>query len=208
MKIVVFGAMGKTGKAIVAQALERHYEVTAFVRDASGYSQAGVRVVEGDVLDRSKVEQAVAGQDAVLDAIGGKTPWKQTELEQGAAGNIINAMQRMGVRRLVATSAMGVGDSGEVAGFFYEKILVPTLLRGSTQDKSIMESEVEVSYLDWILIRPAALTDDEPTGNVRVYTTDTKKKAHKISRQDVAAFMLAQLTSDTYLRQAVTIATE
>ncbi len=207
MKILIMGAAGKTGEALVQQALADGHEVTAFVHDASGYRRDGVRVVEGDVLDSAKIDPAVAGQDAVLDTVGGSTPYKETTLETNAARNVMDAMQRNGVRRLVVTSAMGVGESKENAGFLYEHLLMPTFLRGTVKDKTGMEAEVKASDLDWIIVRPAILTDGEATGNVKVFSAETSETAHKISRADVAAFMLQQLTSDTHLRQAVTIAT-
>ena len=208
MKILVIGAAGKTGEALVQQALAAGHEVTAFVHDASGYRREDVRVVEGDVLDSAKIDPAVAGQDAVLDAVGGSTPYKETTLETNAARNVMDAMRRNGVRRLVVTSAMGIGESKENAGFLYEHLLMPTFLRGTVKDKTGMEAEVKASDLDWIIVRPAILTDGEATGNVKVFSAETSETAHKISRADVAAFMLQQLTSDTHLRQAVTIAAE
>ena len=76
------------------------------------------------------------------------------------------------------------------------------------KDKNEMEQDLAATTdLDWIVVRPAALTSDEPAGDVRVFTSDSEGKAHKIARADVAAFMLEQLVSDTHLRQKVTIAT-
>ena len=97
MKILVIGAAGKSGEALVKQALADGHEVTAFVHDASDYKQPDVKVVEGDVLDAAKVNSAVAGQDAVLDALGGHTPYKETTLETNAARNVVNAMRQHGV---------------------------------------------------------------------------------------------------------------
>lgn len=117
-------------------------------------------------------------------------------------------LQVYGVRRLIVTSALGVGDSREVAGSFYEYVLIPTFLRGSTADKAVMEADIaKASDIDWTVVRPAVLTDDEATGQVRVFATDGGETAHKIARADVAAFMIEQLASDAYLRQAITIAT-
>lgn len=76
MKILVVGASGKSGEALVERALAEGHQVTAFVHNASEYRQTGARVIEGDVLDSEKVDTAVAGQDAVLDALGGHTPYK------------------------------------------------------------------------------------------------------------------------------------
>lgn len=208
MKILVIGAAGKTGESIVKQAIAEGHEVTAFVHDAKDYKQHGVRVIEGDVLDPAKIDSAVAGQEAVLDALGGSTPYKETTLETNAARNVINAMQKNGVRRLIVVSVLGVADTKEQTGFFYEHIVMPTFLRGAMKDKAGMESEVQASGIDWVLVRPPHLTDGEATGNIKVIASGTSEKAHKISRADLAAFMLQQLTSDTHLRQAIIVANQ
>ncbi len=206
MKVLVIGAAGKTGRAVVEQAVAAGHQVTAFVRQAKEYQgPAEVRVVEGDAADGGAMDAAVLGQDAVVDTIGGKTPYKATTLESSAAHTIIAAMQRQGVRRLVVTSMLGVGESTANAPI-YERLLVATFLRGADQDKALMESAVEASGLDWVILRPAILTDDPAAGNVRVFTPETGEKAHKITRADLAGFMVAQLTTDEHLHQAVAIA--
>lgn len=205
MKVLVIGAAGKTGRAVVEQALAAGHQVTAFVHTADDYNVSDVRVLEGDAADRNAMDAAVLGQDAVLDTIGGKTPYKTTTLESSAASTIIDSMQRNGVRRLVVTSMLGEGDSKANAPL-YERLLVATFLRGADKDKAAMEAAVEASGLDWVILRPAILSDDPAKGNVKVYGIDTGEKAHKITRADLASFMLAQLSSDEYLHQAVTIA--
>ena len=208
MRVVVFGAAGGVGRELVGQALAGGHEVTAFVHHQADDLPAGVRQVEGDVLDAGAVRHAVAGQDAVFDAIGGSTPWKRTGLEPDAALNIVEAMRAEGVRRLVVTSAMGVGDSGEVVASLYEYLLVPTFLRGTMKDKTQMEADLaSATDLDWIVVRPAGLTDGEVSEAVRTYEPGGGETAHTIARTDVAAFMIGQLSSDAHLRQAVNIAT-
>ncbi|MBC8135001.1 MAG: NAD(P)H-binding protein [Fibrella sp.] len=205
MKVLVIGAAGKTGKAVVEQAVAAGHQVTAFVRNSGEYDVASVRVIEGDATDSVAMDAAVLGQDAVLDTIGGKTPYKATTLESGAARTIIASMRRSGVRRLVVTSMLGEGDS-EANAPIYERLLVATFLRGANKDKAAMESAVEASGLDWVILRPAILTDDPAKGDVRVFAPETGEKAHKITRADLAAFMIAQLSSREHLHQAVTIA--
>ena len=80
-------------------------------------------------------------------------------------------------------------------------------LRGAVKDKEEMERELARTDIDWVVVRPAVLTNDQPTGQVKVLTRQTGGKARSIARADNAAFMLDQLTSEKYLRQAVTIAT-
>ena len=159
MKVLVIGAAGKSGEALVNEALAAGHKVTAFVRGAAPYKKANVRVVAGDVLDADAVDVAVAGQDAVIDALGGKTPWKVTTMETSAAHNIVDAMRRNGVRRLLKISVVGAGESVKNAGFFNEHLLMKTFLRGLLVDKAGMEAEIEGSNLDWTLVRPPMLTD-------------------------------------------------
>ncbi len=205
MKVLVIGAAGRTGKAVVERAIAAGHQVTAFVRDAGELDIGGVRVVEGDATNENAVEAAIRDQDAVLDTVGGTTPYKQTTLETSVAKAVIVAMERNGVRRLVATSMLGVGES-KANATFYERLLVSTLLRGADKDKSAMEAEIKASALEWVVVRPAILTDDPASGRVRVFSEDDGEKAHKISREDLAAFMIDQLSSDEHLRRSVTIA--
>lgn len=206
MNVLVIGAAGKTGRAVVEQALAAGHQVTAFVHKAADYqAPAGVRVVEGEAADRGAMAAAVQGQDAVLDTIGGKTPYKETALESSVAQAVIAAMRRHGVRRLVVTSMLGVGDSLANSSW-YLRLLVATFLRGADKDKTAMEAAVEASDLDWVFLRPAILTDDPATGNIRVFKPETGEKAPEMTRADLAAFMVAQLTTDEHLHQAVGIA--
>ena len=149
--------------------------------------------------------RAAHGQAAGIAAVGGKTPYKATTLESDTADAIVGAMRQHGVRRLVVTSMLGEGESKANAPA-YERLMVATYLRGADKDKKAMEAAVEASDLDWVILRPAILTDDPATGRVRVFDPESGDKAHKITRADLAAFMVAQLTDDTHLRQAVTVA--
>lgn len=206
MKILVIGAAGKTGGEIVKQALGQGHEVTAFVHTAKDFEGPGARVVEGDLLDAAVVESAVAGQDAVLDALGGHTPWKETTLETNAARNIIQAMKTHGVKRLLVVSAIGVGDTKDLVPSWYEHLIMPTLLKGAMHDKERMEPEVQASGLEWTLVRAGHLVDGEATGKIITFEPGRGLTAHKITRADVAAFLLAALAEGTYQQQAVNIA--
>jgi putative NADH-flavin reductase len=205
MKVVVFGAGGKTGSLVVEKAVAAGHRVTLFLREAATLPQnPNVRVVTGDAGDQTAVRRAISGQDAVIDTIGGKTPYKDTELERNAARNIITAMQEENVRRLIVISMMGIGESSEQAPFWYEHLLMPTFLRGSTKDKIAMEASVRASGLEFVIARPPILTDDHATGSVKVVPVDSK--GHKITRGDLAQFLVDQLSGTQYLGQAVVIA--
>ena len=205
MKVLVFGANGETGRMVVERAMAAGHEVTAFVRNSDEGSAAKVKVVSGDATNRADVDAAMQGQEAVIDTIGGKTPYKDTELESSATATIISSMKAARVSRLIATSMLGVGDSKDNAPL-YARLLVSTFLRGADKDKSAMEAEVSASDLDWTILRPAILNDDEATGNVQVIAEGPEKKAHKITRADLADFIVQQLQADSYVRRSIVIA--
>ena len=208
MKVLVIGAAGKTGRLIVDRALSAGHSVKALVHDTGNLSEHplgdGVQIVQGDVHDATTVRMAMSGCDAVIDALGGKTPFLKTDLESSAARVVLAAMRETGAKRLVAISVLGADDSGSQAPFWYEHIFLPTFLHGALPDKNAMEAEVKASGTEWVLVRPPMLSDDPPTGNVRIITGD--ETAHKITRSDLAQFMVDQLTVNTYVGQAVVIA--
>ena len=201
MKVLVFGATGPSGKYIVSQGIALGHELTAFARNPSALSikDERLRVVKGDVLDASSIELAMPGQQAVVCALGtGRSLAAGTMLSTGVA-NIIRAMRKEGVRRLVFLSAIGVGGSRN-PNFFFRTLVRPLVLRKVFEDKERAEIVIRQSDLDWIIVRPSRLTDGKAKGQFRVPLHD-KDIGKDISRADLAAFMLAQLTEDEYLRK-------
>jgi len=204
----VIGAAGKTGRLVVERALGAGHAVTALVHSAEDEEKhplpVGAEVVHGDVRNPSRLETAMQGHDAVIDTLGGKTPFKDTDLETNAAKAVIEVMGRVGAKRLVVISVLGAGDSMEQTSFLYEHIFLPTFLRGAIKDKNAMEDVVSHSGLEWVLVRPPFLSDSDATGSVKI--VGEHETAHKITRGDLAQFLVDDLISDTYVRQAVTIA--
>ena len=205
MKVLIIGAAGKTGSLVVERAVAGGHSVTAFVHDAASYrGPSSVRVVAGDATDEASVDKAMAGQDAVIDTIGGKTPYRKTTLERSVAGAVVGSMKTNGAKRVVVISAFGVGDSADQASWFVEHVIVPTWLRGSTEDKAAAEEVVRASGIAFVIVRPALLVDGDATGKVKVF--QGHETAHEITRADVAQFCVDQLTSDEHVGRAVTIA--
>lgn len=203
MKLLIIGPTGGTGRELVKQALEQGHEISAFARSPEklGIAHHNLRVVKGDVTDPASVEQAVRGQDAVLCALGTRILRKNT-LQSDGTRNIVQAMQKHGVRRLVLESSLDVGDSKGQLGFFFGHIIRPTFLRNVFEDKELQEKIVRESPLEWIIVRPAMLTDGPRTGNYRAgFAADDASITRKISRADVAEFMLKQLTERVYVRK-------
>jgi len=208
MKLVIFGATGKTGRCLIEQALEIGHHVTAFVRnpDNDKLDSAGsrVQVAVGDVMNPGDVAQAIQpGTDAVLSALGAKVPFSKTLLFSHGMSNIVAAMHSTGVRRLVVESAYGVGRDDLVWG---HRLIVSTLLRGIYADKERENKVIRASQLDWTVVQPPALTNDVGSGQFRVWARDKRLPfSAKISRSDVAGFMLQTASTSEYIEQFVII---
>lgn len=201
MKLAIFGSTGGTGRRLVAQALEQGHTVTAFARKPGklNIEHENLRVVESDVLDYDAVEGAVRGQDAVLVAIG-MPAMDKSKLRSRGTKNIIGAMEKTSVKRLIVQSTFGVGDSHDALPFSYKRIIFPLILRHALADHEEQERIIKNSTLDWIIVRPGALTNGERTGAYwHGFVTDSKSITSKISRADTADFMLRQLEDDAYL---------
>jgi putative NADH-flavin reductase len=151
------------------------------------------------------MDAAMLGQDAVIDTIGNRNPLKATTLESSAAATITASMHSSGVRRLMVISMTGEGES-EANTNWYQRLFLATLLRAEMEDKGAMEAIVDTSGLDWIIVRPPFLNDDPGTGDIHIFSAETKGTTHKLTRTDLAAFMVAQLSSDKYLQKAVAVA--
>jgi putative NADH-flavin reductase len=203
MRILVIGATGGTGREIVAQALAVGDEVTALARkpEKMRVTHDRLRVVRGDVLDYGSVEAAMRRQDAVLCALGHKRWLYPTRILSRGTDNIVHAMKAIGVRRLVCETSLGVGDSFARMGLYYTLFVIPFILPFYFWDKDRQEQVVRASTLDWVIVRPGALTNGRARGQYR-HGPDVGSRLWtvRISRADVAAFMLKQVREDTYLR--------
>lgn len=209
MRITVLGAAGGTGHHIVEQAIHAHHQVTAVVRRPSDYAPpSGVTVRQGDVLDPASLHGALDGSDAVIFIVGphnGKEP--AAVYSQGVA-NVTAEMRRVGVRRLVAISAVPASLPQE-KNLFERYVLHPILWRffgPSYADLRLMEQQLRAdSDIDWTVVRPPLLTDDAPTGTHRAAIDTQLKGAKKISRPDLANAMLAAAVDDSLIGHVVTV---
>jgi putative NADH-flavin reductase len=208
-KILILGATGGTGRQLVAQALERGYTVTALVRNPSKLQieHPNLRIVQGDVLDYPSVESAARGQEAVVSALGHKRYFGPSRILSEGTKNILRAMEGNGVPRFICQTSLGIGDSAFRMGLYYTFIVCPLVVPFYVWDKTRQERLIAASRLDWVIVRPGALTNGEKRGKYRHgggignFITTVK-----ISRADTADFMLNQLTEDTYLGMAAGIA--
>jgi len=202
VKVVVFGAAGRTGRLIVEQAQAAGHTVTAFARNPARLMLAypGVRVVRGDALQPDLVAGAVEGQDAVITALGTEGRGESSILTE-SMGNILRAMKAYGVRRIVMVSSAGI--HGEVPGLFGK--LTTYFLRKALADHRGAVEQLKASGLDWVALRPMRLMDTPATGRYRVAEVGIPPGGRTISRADVAEFALRQLGVDTYLGKSPAI---
>lgn len=204
MNIVVFGSTGGAGRELVRLGLRYGHTVTAFARDESKLADmhdSQLRVVQGDVLDPDSVAASIAGQEAVLSAIGAGRA--RTRLREDGTSNIVKAMELAGVRRLVSLSSLGIGDSRSNLPFVVRYFIFPTVLRHTMADHERQEQVIRQSDLDWTIVRPAYLTDGPLTGAyLHGFSVNEKNLKGKVSRADVADFMMKQLEDRRYVRKA------
>ena len=205
MKVLVLGATGGTGRLIVSDAVAKGHSVVALVRSTAGANLPGAELIEGDARDESTLRRALDGCDAVLSALGAGMGFRKISLLTEASSALVPAMMHGGVRRLVCISALGVGDSRGHGGFVFDRIFKPLLLSENYKDKGRMEAAIRASSLDWVIVRPAMLTNDPAQGSVRAVTSLTGINGGKIARADVAQFVVEQLTTDTWLRRTPVI---
>lgn len=206
MKLVIFGAGGKTGTLVTQQALDAGYEVVAYVRrpDSVTLEHENLKVVVGELSDRVKIKAVVAGADACVSTLGGKSLTKRaTEFTQGIR-HIVDAMEAEGVKRFIYMSSVGAGESRFLMGQPARFMIADVLLRIPLADHTLNEKQIAQSSLDWIVVRPGGLTDGPLSPVVNHGTEKVKiKGSPTISRASVAVFMVAHITDKTDIKKAV-----
>lgn len=211
MKIVVFGATGIVGKAVVNEALKKGHEVTVLTRNARKVTirHEHLHIVEGNVADKNVVRTVLKDQEAVIQTlgIGGKGDGKPTSIVSEANKIIMTEMEQMNVKRLIAISVIGAGDSLTFLPWIYRKLVLPLFMKwfqAVIDDKNRMEPMIKRSGLDWTIVRCTTVKERPATGKVNA-TLDGKGLKFSISAADMAVFIVNQLTDNSFLKQNPTI---
>lgn len=207
MKIAILGAGGKTGQQLVKQALAAGHKVTALLRTPSKLpiTHNGLRVLAGDVEDFTAVERALQGNEAALTAYGPVPGGSKTVMQNGAK-NIIQAMKKYGIRRLIYLTGAGVIQPEDPPALA-PRIIIPLmkLISGDVlRDSEAGVRIIQASDVDYTIVRVPRLGDIPARGSYR--TGYINPGFTPVSREDVAAFMLKELVEGRYIRKAPMIA--
>lgn len=207
MKLAIFGATGKTGQLLVKQALERGYQVTAFTRSPEKLRASGgpLNVVQGDVRDADKVKEAVVEAEAVLSVLGPTENKPLFTVSQGTR-HILDAMREYGIERLIVSAGAGVNvpeDDPKLINLLIN-FLLKLASRWVYEDMKRTVEIVQNSDVKWTVVRGPRLTDDEPTGEVFAGYVG-KGLGMRITRADLARFMLDQVGNDEFIHKAPAI---
>ncbi|MEM6846242.1 MAG: SDR family oxidoreductase [Bacteroidota bacterium] len=205
-QIIIFGATGGTGKELVEQALNSGYKTTAFVRnpDKLLVKSSNLEIRPGDVLNYTDVKSAIENHKAVYCCLGAPASDKSGLREKGVR-NIVKAMEETSTNRLICQSSLGFADSREVLPWYMKYIIVPLVLKNAFADHENQEKVIKESNLNWTIVRPANLTDGQLTEKYKYGFSNAERIKLKISRADVAHFMLNQLEEKSYIREKVGI---
>ena len=217
LRVLVVGASGGTGRATVAALLAAGHEVSAFsrsgVRFAAEQGHERLRGIDGDATQAADVERAVAGHDAVIVTLGisenplrvrllgpARTPG---DVRSRGTRQVVAAMQRQGVERLVVLSSFGVGETRDRLGLA-DRLLFSLLLRPQIEDTEVQEGLVRDSDLSWTIVQPVHLDDGEEDAPAYA-SLSGETRAMQISRRRVARFLVEALEHVGLERRSVAI---
>ncbi len=206
--IALFGASGKTGKPFVNKALEKGYKIQALVRNPDNFpiKHPNLTVIKGDILNQNDVNQAITGSDAVISLIG-HVKGSPENLQSEAMHLVISAMKNNGIKRLISLTGGGVRDEQNDKPKFIDK-LIPFIMKnlaGKGSRNALLDGRAHAeiirnSGLDWTIVRGPMLTEEPAKGTYQVGNVG-ELKGIKLTREDLADFILKTLETDTYIHE-------
>jgi nucleoside-diphosphate-sugar epimerase len=212
MRIVIFGANGRTGRLLTEQALAAGHDVTAVTRRPLGFPITHHRldVVGADVHDPEAVDQAVAGADAVLSTLGVPYVRKPIDVYSDGIRNVVAAMSRHGVKRLVVVSSSATepyhhADGGFLLNRVLQPLITATIGKTTYADMRRMEALVRGSDLEWTIMRPSGLFDAPAVSRYELH--EEQAPGVFTSRADLAASLLEQATDGRFVHKALAVTT-
>lgn len=208
MKLLVFGATGRTGRLVVEQALASGNDIVAYVRNPSKLNMQNehLEVVQGELSNQEAIAAAMNAADAVISTLGPRARKKGKPLAQGMR-NVLAAMQSQGVRRIIITSTLSARDPNDALNFRAKAMiaLVKLMMRPAYEEIVHVAELVRGSDCDWTIVRLSLLNNNPKSGNVRVGYISKGQVGTAMSRADLADFILKQVVDKKYLREAPAI---
>ena len=198
-KVLVIGASRGIGLETVRAAVHAGHNVRALARSAASIpiQDAGLEKVSGDALDSDTIRNALKDVNVVVQTLGVdislRAIFERTTLFSQSTRILVDAMKAAGVKRLIAVTGLGAGDSRGHGGLLYDAVIFPLLLKRVYDDKNVQEWIIKSSGLDWTIVRPGLLTNSPATDQYRVLTAPNDWRFGTISRADVADFVVRQI---------------
>lgn len=206
MRVLILGATGRVGRHIVADGILRGCMLTALVRDPEKLSAFGdrIHILRGDALDGTAIANAVAGQDGVIHSLGVSTT-RSTTLFSESTRILVAAMHQHGVRRLIAITGVGAGETRGHGGFLYDHIIYPLFTKNQYLDKEVQEAIIRNTDLDWTIVRPAPFRPGAGREEIQVATNVGNTVLRRVSPAEVARFVLDELAANRYIHATLFI---
>ena len=198
-KVLIIGASRGIGLEAVKAALLAGHNVRALARSAASIpiQNANLEKVSGDALDSDTIRNALQGVDVVIQTLGvdiaPRAIFERTTLFSQSTRILVDVMKAAGVKRLIAVTGLGAGDSRGHGGLLYDAVVFPLLLKRVYDDKDVQEWIIRSSGLDWTIVRPGLLTNSPATGRYRVLSAPQDWQFGVISRADAADFLVEQI---------------
>lgn len=202
MKIGIIGASGGIGMHLVKQALADGHQVTGLVRSPEKLTvtHPNLKVIKGSAENADDIAKLVAEQDVICDCLGTKNVTKPQTMFSKSAENIAKVIKPE--QLLIAVTGLGAGESKGHCSYLYDNLFQPLILKRQYDDKNRQEKIIKEKIARWIIVRPGFLSNGKHTGQYRAITEFTGKHGARISRADVADFILSQAKSPTLLGKA------
>lgn len=205
-KIIVFGATGGTGKLVAEQALQAGHKVTIVVRNPNNFvmEHQNLEIIKGDVFQSSTFESAFKEEDVIVSCLGIKKREPTTVYSEGVT-NIIKAMQSHNVNRIICLSAGAVivPPKGRFMTKFFIKNILQKIFKYLYADMLVMEKILKATTLNYTIVRPPWLRDTKHTGKYRMAINEHLDNPTKISRADLADFIVNHLTDEQTFKSII-----
>jgi putative NADH-flavin reductase len=198
-KVLIIGASRGIGLETVKAALLAGHNARALARSAASIpvQNAGLEKVPGNALDSSTIRSVLEGVDVVVQTLGvdiaPRSIFERTTLFSQSTRILVDAMKIADVKRLIAVTGLGAGDSRGHGGLLYDAVVFPLFLKRVYDDKDVQEWIIRSSGLDWTIVRPGLLTNRPASGRYRILTAAHDWRFGLISRADVADFIVRQI---------------